>query len=587
MDEARATARAKTGAQVRLPAWLGQPGVVLFLVNLFLLWPVFFPGFREINPWDEAAYINAGRALVDAGEVPGFAGNPLIALIYAVPYFLVRGSPFWLIYSDWFGRLLAFGLLWLAAYLVGRELPGPAAHLAVPGLFMVTPLAAEILSFPSDPYFVALAGLAFWRLLRFERTRQAREAAWASAFLGLAALARNDGLVLFPILAALLLLMAWRRERLRQTWLPALAPYVAIVGGFVLGYGLMTGDFRLGTMARTYDNFEAGQQVVLRRSGEINPVIEAKLEARRLFGTPEENNYSVFRAILRNPSAYLARLKAVAGSLPSDVLRAYGVRFAAPLFLLALRGIVALGRQRRWILLAAFLLWPMHLASGFVITLFRIGHLQFPFFVVYGLAAVGLGALLKDLQEGRGRRVWVGLLGALALYGWLDSKLAIFYGASVVLVASLAGHYLATRLGGGRAGLAAALLALLAGGMVLRGGYPSPRWPTIGATGEEQAVVFMTENLPRGSLVAAATPGPVLMARMRYAGLTATDVPLGRSPEAFLAWMRSQGIVAVYVDRALSGENPRLWGLIQPLIGSGLERVFLAEDGDIQVLLVR
>jgi hypothetical protein len=51
--------------------------------------------------------------------------------------------------------------------------------------------------------------------------------------------------------------------------------------------------------------------------------------------------------------------------------------------------------------------------------------------------------------------------------------------------------------------------------------------------------------------------------------------------------MSDQGIRAVLVDHSLSSENPRLWELIQPQIGTSLERVFSGDGGDIQVLLVK
>ena len=104
-------------------------------------------------------------------------------------------------------------------------------------------------------------------------------------------------------------------------------------------YGIQTGDFTIGTIERTYDNFEAGHQSIYSGEGEINPVFEAKQEARRVFGTPEENNYSVFRAIARSPSVYLQRVVSEASKLPRQVLNAYGIRLAVPLVRFAARGL--------------------------------------------------------------------------------------------------------------------------------------------------------------------------------------------------------------------------------------------------------
>ena len=125
-----------------------------------------------------------------------------------------------------------------------------------------------------------------------------------------------------------------------------LLPFAILVGGYILGYGFLTGDFSLGTMERTYDNFESGQQIVFPGTGEFNPVIESRLEARRLFGTPEENDYSVFNDIRRNPQEYIRRVKAALIRVPQDLLQAYGIRFTVLLFVLVGRGIFELIKRR-------------------------------------------------------------------------------------------------------------------------------------------------------------------------------------------------------------------------------------------------
>ena len=67
-------------------------------------------------------------------------------------------------------------------------------------------------------------------------------------------------------------------------------------------------------------------------------------------------------------------------------------------------------------------------------------------------------------------------------------------------------------------------------------------------------------------------------------GLTSLDVPLTDTPRQFLEWMQGQGIEAVYIDDTLSSGNPYLWEQISALTGNGLERIYAADEGDIQVL---
>jgi hypothetical protein len=71
---------------------------------------------------------------------------------------------------------------------------------------------------------------------------------------------------------------------------------------------------------------------------------------------------------------------------------------------------------------------------------------------------------------------------------------------------------------------------------------------------------------------------------MKAANLTSTDVPINRSPEGFLQWMKGQGIEVIYVDHDLYGFSPAIWNLIEPQIGVGLNRVFILEQGNYQIL---
>jgi hypothetical protein len=572
----------------RLPLSLG-----LYLLTLFIIHPAFLVTLGEINLWDEAAYINSGRTLLE-GRLPSIADNPLVDGVYALTYLPFQDSPFWLPQSASLGRLLAYSLLWWSAYLIARQMARFASPWLLMGIFLVTLLPLELLLFPSDALFAALAGFSFWALLRYHDSQRLRNLWAASGFMGLAALARNDGLVLFPLLLALAALLTVPWKRAWQALLPCLLPFAVIIGGYLLVYGQATGSYSLATMRRTYDNFEAGHQVIFTGSGGFSPVVESKLEARRVFGTPEENGYSVFTAIRRNPGVYLHRLRVTLAALPRQVLEAYGLRFTVPLALLALRGVLVLLRRRQYRLLAAFLLWPAHLATGFVITLFRVGHLRFPYYVVFGLSAVGLGALLQaGLGARRERWLWLAALAAAAGAGLVWNKLAVYYGAAVLLSALLViywalGQLALTRPEDGRPAWTSLVpaLVLLAAGMVIRGNFPSPVVPVWGDEARERAVLYLVEHLEPGAKVAAGSPGVVWAARMTYSGLASPDVPRDKDPQAFLDWMARQGVQAVYVDHSLYNTNPLIWSLIEARLGAGFERVFTADRGDIQVLLL-
>jgi len=559
--------------------------LILFLINLFLVHPLLTPGLTEIGMWDEAGYINSGRAFAE-GVIPGFAANPLTAFFYALTYLPFRNSGFWFVYSDWLGRFLLFGLLWLSLYLISKELPRPSRPVAVMGLMLVAPLAIELIRFPSDALFAALAGFSFWQVLRLHNLGRLRNLVAASAWMGLAALARNDGLVLEGILVISGVVIARKPKAALQSLLASVIPFALIVAGSVVLAGLRSGDFSLGVMGRTYDNFESGQMVIYSGTGQMDLTIEAHAEARRHFGTPEENGYSVFWAIARNPGVYFQRLAAVVRELPRTLLYAYGIRFSVPIFLLAARGLLELIRQRKRMLAFLLILWPAHLASGFLITLFREGHLRFPYYAVFALAGIGVGAVIERLSSRREVLAWSLVLAGFALYAILDEKAAILYGAAVLLIGLLVGAFLTQR--GQPEGISPhlSLSVLLAAGLVIHGGYPSPEPRRLGEADIERAVLYLEQNFEEGTLIAAGAPGVIWAARMRYLGMTSGDVPIGRPPEGFLDWLRDEGAVAVYVDDGLRTSSPRLWELLEPLIGHGLEEGFVGEQDDVLVLYV-
>ena len=559
--------------------------LIFFLISLFLVYPYFVVNLADINPFDESAYINGGRMLLDKGAWSEYGGNPLVDVFYAITYLPFRNSPYWLIYSCELGRFLLFTLLWVSTYRVAKELERYAPPLVTMGIVLVTPVALEMLRFPSDPLFAGLAALSFWQLLSFYHTGVEKHLAFSSLFMGLAALARNDGLFSFIVLAGLTFFLSIRSRRLWVRSALVSLPFLGLVGGYILFHGVSTGDFSLGTMHRTYENFEVGQLIVYNAPGNISSITEARLEARRVFGTQAENHSSVFAAILRNPHVYLQRVVAVVTHLPEILLQAYGIRFMVVVFLLAVRGGIELLIRKKYGLILLFALWPAHLLTGMVITLYREGHLLFHFYIVFILASIGITALLANLRNRKEVLIWSILLGLVILAGLVGNKLAIYYGAVVFLVAYWLILVFRDRLGEINAIPATALFILLFAGLVIRGNLPSPTLQRFGA--REEGVIYLARHLAPDSIVASASPGPVWMAKMDYLGLGRMDIPRDEDSESFIAWMRKENVRAVYVDQILYNDNPAMWELLKPQIGKSLERVYSGYQGDVQVLLVK
>ncbi len=138
--------------------------LIIYLVNIALLFAYFLPNLSDLNLWDEAAYINSGRLLME-GEVKQFAGSPLPSLMYGVFYLFVQKSPFWLLIADALGRIVIFTVFFSGAYLVARELNRFFNPLIMLGLLTAMPLVVEMYNFPSDPLFAALSAFTFWQVI--------------------------------------------------------------------------------------------------------------------------------------------------------------------------------------------------------------------------------------------------------------------------------------------------------------------------------------------------------------------------------------------------------------------------------------
>jgi len=551
-------------------AWLA---VLAFGVNFFLVFNVFLPSLRDLNFWDEAVYLNTGRLLAE-GEWPSFARNPLIGVLYGLLYLPFRAAPLWMGQGAAIGRVILFALMWWGCYLAAREFGGFAPALSATGFLLVFPVLPEALVNPSDALFAAMSGFAFWQTARFYNTWETRNLWGASFFIGLAALSRNDGLLLFPIFVLLAFGIS-RRAGLKFSWvIPAALPFALLVGGYFLLYGAVTGDFSLGTRERSYVAFQQGQAIDYQK----DPSCTEKwlrctvLQAEQLYGSGEENNYSILRAISRNPQAFGHRFLKQVSLLPGYIYSIYGERTALLLFILALRGLLELLRRRQGLLTALFLLWPLTL-SVYFLTFFRIGYFRLPYFVLYILGAIGAMAFAADAHNRRSLYVWSALLAAVTLPAiWLDVRAAYF---TTVLL--LAGLWFIRFLPGSETGeanwSAAALLVILAIGLILRPVFDPPAPHDLVNGAEEQAAVVMQDELPRGSLVMAGAPGGVWAGRMEfhdantYSGLTS-------SAELYAA-LKEAGVTAIFVDPYLSNTNEHVWNLVEPGIDTWYKSVYV------------
>lgn len=580
--------------------------LLIFIFHLFLIFNELTPNLREINLWDEAVYINSGKQLVEGQLIP-YHRNPLVGFLYALSYLPYQSSPYWMMQSATLGRVILFSLLWISSYLAARQLQKVFSPFVLIGFLVVFPLLTDILENPSDSLFAAMSAFGLWQLFRFYNLKNTRHLAWASFFIALSALSRNDGIVLFLIFLFIALLIIYfhsaqtlkvaiqaegekERKKGRHSQLKnisaALFPFVAIIGCYTFFYGFATGDYAMGTKERAYVAFQQGHMFVYTQNGEciLKEIGCTSNDANELFGAPEENNYSVLKAISRNPGAYLQRVFEIVKQLPKITYYAYGLRTGYVIFLFAARGMIELIKKKNYAVLLILMAWPAYLLTYFL-TFFREGYLRGIFFILFILEGIGICSTISNIKNRSERYLWTSILLVLTAYGISTNKSWLYFNAIALLVGLWISYFGADQHNYALHTKTAGLLIMLSIGIILRGKFTPYEKHNFGDIAEEQAVVYLQEHIAPGSLVAAGAPGAIWAARMEYTDIV-YELSDELSGEAIHERIVAEGIKAIYVDHYLSNLNRPVWGLIQEEIGDGFERVFSGREGSIQVLLV-
>lgn len=516
-----------------------------FVLFVFTSGSLFWPRFDDVDPFDEANYVSSGRRLVEGGRLPVLAQNPLLAIFYGGLYLVVGSSPSWFVLAAGLGRILLAGLIWFGIVSLSTTLGGRLAGGATIVFLMLSPVVTSLVQNSSDAFFAGLSALALQQAVASTDRHALRHLATASTLVALAVLSRNDGLLLFPLFLALAVTGA---GRIRARALAAACPFLVIVVGYLVVHAFMTGT--LADVAslkwRSYMAFEQGQGVIFaeRYPAGTNPYVEGHVAARRLYGTPEENQLSVVRAVSRNWPAFLDRLVAALHQIPGQLRRAYGEWTSGVIVILWIWGAVsmAIARSSRRRALAA-LCWPLHLGA-YLLTFFRSGYFLLPCAAVLGVAAVGSKNLLTS--------------GWIVLRRWLPfPRVAASAGGVVILV----------------------------GVLVL---YLAQHPPTKISLGQrestsERAIFFMQRTFQRDARIAAYAPAPVWAARGEYVSLILTlrHLQTGRD---LREWLDRERVTALYLENSLRDQEPRVWTLIESLIGTSLTVVLT--DGHIRILVV-
>jgi hypothetical protein len=427
----------------------------MYFLGLFLNASWLFPYVNEINYWDEIVYIAAGKDLFDHKALWPYPRGPVISFIYAVIYAFVADTEYWLIVTDAAGRVLAYTLLFISVWLVGRELQllKLAPALLLLSLFTALPVYSNFINNPSYWTFAVFAGLSLWLILVFARTQKISVLVGASFMVGFTLLARPD--VVFGIsalLAAVFTIRPWRIFNVTKVVASMAGIPSVLVGGYIAIFGLQTGVYLFGGESKLYDTFASSYQVLFDektavRLLDFEAAAKAREESARVFGTRDENKNSVLRAIARNPSHFALMVwhntvKRTGSSLKiaygprvtpdSQYLAEQPVRYLAFFILFfAILGLIELFRRREWTLLLVLAVWPLDMAL-YLFTISFPDYFLLHVIIVLLLAAVGLWAGLARLGQWWMLALWAVVLAIVTMLDWNPA-------GRVVLMAALSG----------------------------------------------------------------------------------------------------------------------------------------------------
>lgn len=561
-----------------------SPAFYVYLIAVVIYLPRFLPNLSDIGAWDETYYLMGGKKLL-TGEMTTLGYGPLLSFFYLICYLPFKSSPFWLVHTNSLGRFLLFSFLFLGTWQVGKALKKYFKPIILYGFLFLTPFVAHNFEYPADMLFAAVSALAFAQAINFLETREIKHVWWASFWFGMGMLARGDALILIMVFSVFILFVGWKQHKWWRLLLAVLVPFLALTVGYVALRGVVTGDFDPGLSARAYATFEQGQEVDMPSNDDqrFGASTESFYVCRELFGTPEENDHSVIKAILNNPEAYLSRLKAVIKTVPGLYLTAYYRRYTVLLTLLALRGLIELIRKKKLDLAVLHLIWFIPLVSGIARTLVRVGYFRLFFFALFSLAIIGLKAMLNGLKKGWEGIVWAGLFIAILVYAMGNDEQGVQLAMTAFLGWLLLSFLLARRSEKLPHWQSMALLLLLAVGFMLHGDFLIYQPRTLGEDYREEASLALREVTEPEDYVLTGTPSVVFMAERQVANFSAADIPEFESSDAFIEWMAVQDFVAIYLD----GEAPQLlWELTFDQVDKALTQVYASEGGEAYIFLL-
>ncbi|MBN2084360.1 MAG: hypothetical protein JW748_03985 [Anaerolineales bacterium] len=507
--------------------------VFLFAFGILCQLPVLtdkFPGL------DDSGYLFDGVRLIEQGTLMPLGSGPLSGILNGVLYLFFPRDHMLLGYVSILRRILLLVGIMSAAGIAGKAVGGRWGGWAAIALAAVARPVTTALMVTADSLYSALAGLGFAALIAAWIAEKRNAGAigvrrWTGIglLMGLAALARLDGMILGAALIAVIWFFRGRNKSSARDALVFAGAFLAPVVIYIMAYGMASGHWDPQIGQRSYLAFEQGHNFLYTDRYEVIP----SPSSAELYGTAEENGYSVPRAILRNPGAFLSRLPKTAANAVRMFYDAYSILGGAMLLFLAAGGALALWNDGRRPVAGLALLWCLPLL-GYGLASYRPGFFGMLFPVLLTLVIAGAAPIVPQL--------WM----------LLQSKHAPLAGVWLLVMAAMLGAHLAFTAGQIR-------------------GWSARRQ----AEDRYQAwLTELSEQVPRGECIISYGTAEVIYSNHAVYGHWQLFYEV-HDPDALRKAMQDAGCRYLVVDDDLRGLAPDF----VPIAEDGLTPIYTSRDG--------
>lgn len=512
---------------------------LFFVINLFMVLSELTPSLYAINPHDGAKYIDSGRQLIIWG-LRDLAWGPLVAFIYAPIYLFVSSSPHWFIIMAWAGNIILFGLLWIGFFLLTREFKPHVSSHVVLGILISSVVFISIIKNQSDALFVAMISFALVFLVRFKKTKGVKYVWLTSLFVGMGILSRVETVLLLPVLIFFSLLFNQGEKKSVKILMASVLPTIIVLSLFISASLLTHGHPNLGMGYKSFDSLEMNHAFI---PGSRNH--ESYLRGEPIFGTAEENQGSVIRAILRNPLAIGERALANILRFPELFSGTFGNLQAPFVIIFSLWGIYALVKAKENQLLILLLLWPLHaMVSLIFLPLHIFPQMAYTFII---LMAVGITYQFSNQAKRNEKVIFCLLSFGMLVFALLTRNKIAFSAGIVLLIVMLFDLFPYRDKNNIIFSQVNPVIMLLIVGLLFGNSFIFPARP-IGASEEENAVAYLQTILPSQSQIVVPLQTFAIASKLRP-----VDVPTHINNEDDLhLFIEHRQVDAILVDRNYS-----------------------------------